>query len=154
MITPSTWGMITAVSRDFRVETYSVVSLTEINFAVSTFTGMPCGPWGCAPWRSLHYKPSSTLPGQKLQPSPPAALIRPMANTPSVSGSFFTDTPMNARPACRAEEQSSALQVELYSQELNRCQAVKLDSKPSIGWINQRGPNPESVPEWSAEVNV
>ena len=41
--------MITAVSRDFRVETYSVVSLTEISLAVSTFTGMPGGPWGCAP---------------------------------------------------------------------------------------------------------
>src|ERR1700704_2815109 len=41
--------MITAVARDFRVETYSVVSLTEISLAVSTFTGMPGGPCACAP---------------------------------------------------------------------------------------------------------
>src|ERR1700731_1094055 len=41
--------MMTAVARDFRVETYSVVSLTEISFAVSTFTGMPGGPCACAP---------------------------------------------------------------------------------------------------------
>src|SRR6478672_6173185 len=52
--------MITAVSRDFRVATYSVVSFTETSFAVSTFTSIPEGPWGWAPRTAppLHATPS------------------------------------------------------------------------------------------------
>src|SRR5215471_20081196 len=40
---PSTCGMITAVSRDFRVETYSVDTSTFSGFAVRTFTGIAWG---------------------------------------------------------------------------------------------------------------
>jgi hypothetical protein len=45
VITPSTWGMMTAESRDFNVATYSVLSLTGTSRAISTFTGIACGPW-------------------------------------------------------------------------------------------------------------
>jgi len=41
---PSTCGMTTAESRDFRVATYSVVSSTFSSAAVFTFTGIACGP--------------------------------------------------------------------------------------------------------------
>src|SRR5438552_10333088 len=46
---PSTWGMIAAEPRDFSVATYSLLSSTETERATSILTGMPGGPWGCAP---------------------------------------------------------------------------------------------------------
>src|SRR5919109_3837943 len=47
VITPSTWGMITAESRDFRVATDSVVSSTGTSCATTTFTGIAVGPCAC-----------------------------------------------------------------------------------------------------------
>src|SRR5882757_1221083 len=50
---PSTCGMMTAVSRDFRVATYSVDSFTLAGCAVLTCTGMACGGPACALFLSL-----------------------------------------------------------------------------------------------------
>src|ERR1700677_3865453 len=47
---PSTCGITTAESRDFKVATYSVVSSIFSAFAVCTFTGMA---WGASAFASL-----------------------------------------------------------------------------------------------------
>jgi hypothetical protein len=71
--------MITAESRDFRVATYSVVSITGISFAVSTFTGIPAEPCGAAPRTESPLQATLTLPAQG-SPSASPRFGRKVAN--------------------------------------------------------------------------
>src|SRR5882724_6217951 len=98
---PSTWGMITAVSRDFRVATYSVVSFTATRRAISTFTGIPAGPWGCAPRAEPPLQAMSSAASAKVAASA-ACNRRADGRFPaSASKSIFLLLPTKNEPAAR-----------------------------------------------------
>src|SRR3979411_2412290 len=96
--------MITPVARDLWGETYSVVPLTEISLAVSTFTGMPGGPCACAP----RVEP---LPQAKPNAANPKVAARPARNRDwadghrplSASKSMLEYSLRNASLACGLE---------------------------------------------------
>src|SRR6202022_1190279 len=68
---PSTWGMITADSRDFTVATYSLESLTGRYLAIWILTGIAICPWALGSAARPQLQPRQTAASTPMTATPP-----------------------------------------------------------------------------------